>query len=90
MENTQDDEMMLSQTERKVYSIIEMFNRPVTVEEIAYEMGVETNTIARVFGSLVKKDKLVVYPSSSGKLDYYAPYNSKSGLNAVLSQKFVD
>ena len=90
MEIAQDDEMMLSQVESKVYSIVELFNRPVTVEEIAYEMGMDDAIIARLFDSLVKKDKLVIYSPSTGKIDYYAPYNSKSGLDAVLSQKYAD
>lgn len=84
------DDNMLNDAESKVLHVIGLFNRPVTTREIAAEMNITMAQTVLIFKRLVEKGNLVVYSSEQGKTKYYAPAASKSGLDAVLSQKYAD
>ena len=80
----------LSETEQKFLKAISLYNRPVTVSEIATELGVSRPMVIHQLQSLLKKGNIVEYTSNGGKQRYYTPTLSKTGLDAVLSQKYAD
>ena len=87
-ENFKDN--TLSSIERKVLQVITVFNRPVSAEEIAYEMGMPKDIVLKILENLVNKGNVVIYQSKIGDQTYYTPLSSKSGLDSVLSQKYAD
>ncbi len=84
------DDTFLTDMERKVLEVISIYNRPVTVREIAEEINMPQQEILRLFKHLLKKGNIVEYSSEHGKQRYYSPTLSKTGLDAVLSQKYAD
>lgn len=80
----------LSDIEQKFLRAISLYNRPVTVSEIATELGISSATVSRRFQSLLQKGNIVEYTANGGKQRYYTPTLSKTGLDAVLSQKYAD
>ena len=80
----------LSEIEQKVLKAISLYNRPVTVSEIATELGVSRPMVIHQLQSLLKKGNIVKYTSQDGIQQYYSPTVSKTGLDAVLSQKYAD
>lgn len=80
----------LSEIEQKFLKAISLYNRPVTVSEIATELGVSRPMVIHQLQSLLKKGNIVKYASQDGVQQYYSPTVSKTGLDAVLSQKYAD
>lgn len=80
----------LSEAEQKFLKVISLYNRPVTISEIAFELNVPIKVATRYFQSLLQKGNIVEYTSNGGKQRYYTPTLSKTGLDAVLSQKYAD
>ena len=80
----------LSEAEQKFLKVISLYNRLVTISEIAFELSVPIKVATRYFQSLLQKGNIVEYTSNGGKQRYYTPTLSKTGLDAVLSQKYAD
>ena len=89
-ENTNNEEQMLTNLERKVLQVIELFNRPVTVYEVSYEMGMDLQVTNETIVTLVKKDKLIKIKPTKSDTIYYTPLTSKSGIEIMINQKYVD
>lgn len=84
------EDMTLNVAEQKVLQAIVIYNRPVTVQEIANELDMSLKTAHRVFKSLEEKGNIVAYSSGGERHRYYSVTNSKTGLDELLSQKYVD
>ena len=82
------NDTILDEAERKILQVITIFNRPVTVREIAEELNMSVNSVRRYFLKLQQKGNIVAYVSGNNR--YYAPTTSKDGLDAILSQKYAD
>ena len=82
------NDTILDEAERKILQVITIFNRPVTVKEIAEELNMSINSVRRYFLKLQQKGNIVAYTSGNNR--YYAPTTSKDGLDAILSQKYAD
>lgn len=80
----------LTDIERKVLQVMTIYNRPVTAREIADEMAISIATVKNVFRQLCEKGNIVSYSTSKGTSKFYTPTSSKTGLDSILSQKYVD
>lgn len=88
MESNKSSE--LNEFQRKVLQVITLYNRPVTMEEVAEEMGVPYKRAQQAFNVLVSVGNIVTYTSSKSHQRYYALTASKSGIDAMLAQKYAD
>lgn len=84
------DDKFLDELERKVLQAIIMYNRPVTVHEIANELAIGLHRANIIFSKLIDKGNLIVLSSSKGRNKYYVASNSKEAIDKALSQKYVD
>lgn len=80
----------LTTMERKVLQVMNVYNRPISAEEISYEMGVPVDKISEIIESIANKGNVVTYKSKADGRPYYSPVASKSGLDSILSQKYAD
>ena len=83
-------DQVLSEMERTILQAITVYNRPVTAQEIAYELNISLHTVNSLFRKLVEKGNLVKYSTSNNRSTYYAVANSKEAIDQALSQKYVD
>lgn len=94
MEDAKDyamtEDKFLNELEQKILQVVMLYNRPVTVSEIANELAISQHRAALLFSSLVEKGNLVVFSSSNRRAKYYAVSNSKEAIDKELSQKYVD
>lgn len=94
MEDVKDyamtEDKFLNELEQKILQVVMLYNRPVTVSEIANELAISQHRAALLFSSLVEKGNLVVFSSSNRRAKYYAVSNSKEAIDKELSQKYVD
>lgn len=88
--NINQTDATLTEIEQKVFQVISLLNRPVTIREISKEMNIPLAVAREVFHSLEEKGNIVAYASEQAKSQYYTPTASKTGLDALLSQKYVD
>ena len=88
--NSTSEDKFLNELERKILQVIMMYNRPVTVREVADELAISFSKTSRLFYDLVEKGNLVVFSSSNHRSKYYAVSNSKEAIDKTLSQKYVD
>lgn len=84
------DDKFLDELERKVLQAIIMYNRPVTVHEIANELAISLHRGNYIFSRLIDKGNLIALSSSKGRNKYYVASNSKEAIDKALSQKYVD
>ena len=80
----------LSEIERKVLKMIELYNRPVTTKEVSCELNIPMPLARKTMQKLMGKGNILLYSSGDGSANYYTPVNSKTGLDTVLAQKYAD
>jgi len=90
VKNETKEETILNEMERKVLGCMALYNRPVTVREISFELNLPLKKVAAVFKSLQKKGNIVIYSSEKGERDFYALTTSKAGMESALSQMYAD
>lgn len=88
--NTSSEDKFLNELERKILQVIVMYNRPVTIDEVSYELAISKHIANRHFSSLLKKGNLIELLPSNSRKKYYAAANSKEAIEQSLAQKYVD
>lgn len=86
-----DEEKMNATMElkNKILKVMDIYNRPVTANEIAEELDVPLKLIKNIFTLLLSRGEIIEYSSKSGKR-YYEPASKKEDINETISQKYVD
>ena len=84
------DNKMLTDTERKILQVITMLNRPVTIQEVAYELGIHLHIANNAFRELLNKGNIIAFTPANSRNKYYAVANSKEAIEQTLAQKYVD
>lgn len=84
------DNKMLTDIERKILQVITMLNRPVTIQEVAYELGIHLHIANNAFRELLNKGNVIAFTPANSRNKYYAAANSKEAIEQTLAQKYVD
>lgn len=82
--------MMLTDIEDKILQVVTKLNRPVTIQEVAYELGISVKIATQAFRNLVSNGDVIVFSPANSTNKYYAPLNSNETTDQMLAQKYVD